>query len=84
MSSSGAWNIGTHVSDQALSAGADFMPEIRLVAAVAIAGLAASAGVGAASAADMETVPYSKTPAYVVPAYDWSGGYAPQRWIRLG
>jgi outer membrane immunogenic protein len=52
------------------------MPEINLVAAVAIAGLAASAGVGAASAADIGTVPYGKTPAYVVPAYDWSGGYA--------
>jgi outer membrane immunogenic protein len=31
---------------------------------------------GLASAADLEAVPYNKTPAYIVPVYNWSGAYA--------
>jgi outer membrane immunogenic protein len=44
------------------------------LAAYAIAALAAL-GVSAAAAADLGAVPYAKTPAYIVPVYDWSGGY---------
>jgi outer membrane immunogenic protein len=33
------------------------------------------AGTGLASAADLESVPYNKTPAYIVPVYNWSGAY---------
>jgi outer membrane immunogenic protein len=32
-------------------------------------------GVHGAFAADLGTAPYSKTPDYIVPVYDWSGGY---------
>jgi outer membrane immunogenic protein len=40
-------------------------------AAAAVAYLIASA----ASAADLGTAPYGKTPDFIVPVYDWSGGY---------
>ena len=46
----------------------------KIVAAFAVA-VGAIVGTGSASAADLGAVPYSKTPAYIVPVYDWSGGY---------
>jgi outer membrane immunogenic protein len=48
------------------------MLEIKVVASVAIT-VSALFGAGAASAADLGAAPYE--PVYVVPAYDWSGGY---------
>jgi outer membrane immunogenic protein len=51
------------------------MFKIKLVASTAVVAISAIVGVSAASAADLGAVPYSKTPAYIVPPYDWSGGY---------
>jgi outer membrane immunogenic protein len=46
----------------------------KIIAAFAVA-VGAIVGTGSASAADLGAVPYSKTPAYIVPEYNWSGGY---------
>jgi outer membrane immunogenic protein len=46
----------------------------KIIAAFAVA-VGTIVGTGSASAADLGAVPYSKTPAYIVPVYDWSGGY---------
>lgn len=46
----------------------------KFLAAVVVA-VSAIVDTGAVSAADLGTVPYEKTPAYIVPTYDWSGGY---------
>lgn len=46
----------------------------KLITALA-ASVSVFAGIGLASAADLEAVPYNKTPAYIVPVYDWSGAY---------
>jgi outer membrane immunogenic protein len=50
------------------------MLKLKFVASLAVA-ISAIAGTGSASAADLGAVPYGKTPAYVVPVYDWSGAY---------
>jgi len=47
----------------------------KLVTAL-VASVSVFAGAGLASAADLGAVPYNKTPAYIVPVYDWSGAYA--------
>lgn len=46
----------------------------KLIAAL-VASVGVFAGAGLASAADLGAVPYNKTPAYIVPVYDWSGAY---------
>src|ERR1700740_1982408 len=46
----------------------------KLSAAFALT-VGAIVGTGSASAADLGAVPYSNTPAYIVPEYNWSGGY---------
>jgi outer membrane immunogenic protein len=46
----------------------------KLITALA-ASVSVFAGAGLASAADLGAVPYNKTPAYIVPVYDWSGAY---------
>ena len=51
------------------------MFKTKFTAALAVA-VSVFAGAGLASAADLEAVPYNKTPAYIVPVYDWSGAYA--------
>jgi outer membrane immunogenic protein len=48
------------------------MFRIKNIVSAAIA-VAASLSLGAASAADLGAAPYA--PEYIVPAYDWSGGY---------
>jgi outer membrane immunogenic protein len=48
------------------------MFRIKLIVSAAIAATV-SMSVGAASAADLGAAPYE--PAYIVPTYDWSGGY---------
>jgi outer membrane immunogenic protein len=50
------------------------MYHLKIIAAFAVA-VGAIVGTGSASAADLGAVPYSKTPAYIVPVYDWSGVY---------
>jgi outer membrane immunogenic protein len=50
------------------------MRKLTFIASVAVAAVVV-AGPGAASGADLEASPYVKTPAYIVPVYDWSGGY---------
>jgi outer membrane immunogenic protein len=50
------------------------MRKLTFIASVAIATVVI-VGTGAASAADLEATPYGKTPAYVVPVYNWSGAY---------
>lgn len=49
------------------------MRKLTILASLLVINAISSAG--AAYAADLEAVPYSKTPAFIVPAYDWSGGY---------
>jgi outer membrane immunogenic protein len=51
------------------------MRKIRILARAAIVTLLSFVGASAVSAADLDTGPYSKAPAYIVPAYSWSGGY---------
>lgn len=51
------------------------MLKMKYTAALAIA-VSVFACTGLASAADLAAVPYNKTPAYIVPVYDWSGAYA--------
>jgi outer membrane immunogenic protein len=50
------------------------MQNQKFIVSAAIA-LSAIAGIGAASAADLATRPYSKAPVYVEPGYDWTGFY---------
>jgi len=49
------------------------MFKLKFTLAVAVS---VFAGTGLASAADLGAAPYNKTPAYIVPVYDWSGAYA--------
>jgi outer membrane immunogenic protein len=51
------------------------MRKTIMAAGPAIIALLAVMGAGAASAADLGTGPYTKTPTYFVPAYSWSGAY---------
>jgi len=46
----------------------------KIIVAFAVA-VGAIVSTNSASAADLGAVPYSKTPAYIVPEYNWSGGY---------
>jgi len=46
----------------------------KIIVAFAVA-VGAIVSTSSASAADLGAVPYSKTPAYIVPEYNWSGGY---------
>jgi outer membrane immunogenic protein len=50
------------------------MSKLKFIASVVVA-FSAMIGAGSASAADIGAAPYDKTPAYVVPVYDWSGAY---------
>ena len=50
------------------------MSKTKFIAALAVA-VGVFAGAGLASAADLGAVPYNKTPAFIVPVYDWSGAY---------
>jgi outer membrane immunogenic protein len=50
------------------------MRHSELIVSVVVA-MSAAAGVGAASAADLGSQPYSKVSVYVEPGYDWTGIY---------
>jgi outer membrane immunogenic protein len=51
------------------------MRMIKLVVLIATVAISAIVGAFGAWAADLDAVPYGKAPAYIVPAYDWSGAY---------
>jgi outer membrane immunogenic protein len=53
----------------------NFMREFKNVALAAIVALLPFVEAGAVSAADLGAGPYTKTPAYIVPSYSWSGAY---------
>jgi outer membrane immunogenic protein len=50
------------------------MRGFKVAAAMAVA-VSAVVCAGVATAADLGAAPYDKTPAYIVPVYNWSGGY---------
>jgi outer membrane immunogenic protein len=50
------------------------MRELKFIVSIAVA-VSAMIGKGPAFAADLGTAPYDRTPAYIVPVYNWSGVY---------